>query len=538
MRNLRWFALNLAFLCFTLASFSQESVAAQEKPRYGGTLVVAVGSSPATLNSTLSSGSDVGTVACKIFNGLVWVDKKTGELHPELAKSWETSKDGLTYTIHLQENVLWHDGKPLTSEDVKFSLEEMLLKYHPRTRKVSPFVDRVDTPDRNTVIVRMKKPYAPFLRQMTCRNGAISPKHLYAGKDILKNPRNFDHPIGTGPFMFKEFIRGDHITLVRNPNFFRPGKPYLDRIIIKVIPDSAARVIALEKGEVDFVQSIFFPKSEYARLSKSKGFQHEFDTDEPADVWLHFNLKRKPLGDRRVRQALLFATDRSFMKARAAFGLGNMGRGPIDSRYAWAYNSEADYRKLYPFDPKRAEKLLDEAGYPRKKGGVRFTVNLIFMGAFPELPPSAEIIRSNWQDIGVKVNLERAERQVWIDKTFKKRDFDLAFLYFGTAGDPAIGISRVYTTNKTRRLFVNASGYSNPQVDELFAKAASSPVLAERGKHYKKVAKILARDLPTIVLLERGNVDFASEKFAGFWKSTVPYDTWDQIWWRGGREKP
>jgi peptide/nickel transport system substrate-binding protein len=265
------------------------------------------------------------------------------------------------------------------------------------------------------------------------------------------------------------------------------------------------------------------------------------DTDTPGNIYLMFNVTRGPWAKRAVRQALMHATNFKMILERASFGLGNVPRSPIDTRYKWAFdpnNPKMDLQKTYPYNPKLAGKLLDKAGYPKKADGTRFSIKMIYMTTNPLLAPSAEILRTNWRDVGVNMVLQPVERQVMISHVYKKRDFEATVQAYTTAGDPAIGIHRAYATNKSRRPFVAPTGYSNPEVDDLFNQAAGTTDFAERGKFYRKVAPILVRDLPTVLLLERGEADFVNKKFKGLWKSDKPYTKWDEVWYTGGREKP
>ena len=511
--------------------------ASAEKPRYGGTLIKVLGANPSMFNAAITADHMVISAGCLLYNGLVYVDHE-GNPQPELAKSWEVKRGGLEFVFHLQSNARWHDGKPFTSADVKFTMENMLAKYHPRSKMALADVSAIETPDAQTVVLKFTKVFAPFLQVMSCSEAPILPKHLYEGTDVLKNPHNTENPVGTGAFKLVEFVRGDHLTFVRNPDFFLPGRPYLDRLILKIIPDAAGRLLAFERGELDYIETTYFPKQEHDRLKVKPGFQWKRDTTLPEENYLMFNTGRGPTKDRRVRQALAIATDRKLALERAAFGLGNPGRGPIDSRFPWAFNTDADYGKLYPYDPARAARMLDEAGYPKKGDGARFSLQMVVMSEQPDLPASAEVVRSNWKDIGVEVVLDAVERQVMYQRVYNMRNYDVTVQSYTSAGDPAIGIQRVYHTDESRSPFVNPTGYSNTVVDDLFGKAASVVDFKERGKYYKEVGKILAEDLPSMVLIEKSAVDYASDKFAGFWESATFFNKWDGVWWKGGREKP
>jgi peptide/nickel transport system substrate-binding protein len=488
-------------------------------------------------NSAITADHMVVTVGCLLYNGLVFVDPN-GNPQPELARSWEVKRGGLEFVFHLQPNARWHDGRPFTAADVKFTMENVLAKHHPRSKMALADVSAIETPDAQTVVVKFTKVFAPFLQLMACSEAPILPKHLYDGTDVLKNPRNTQDPVGTGAFRLREFVQGDHLTFVRNPDFFLPGRPYLDRLILKIIPDASGRLLAFEKGEVDFIETTFFPKQEHNRLKDKPGLQWKRDTGLPEADYLMFNTERGATKDRRVRQALMTAANRKLLLDRAVFGLGNPGRSPIDSRFAWAVNPSADYEKLYPYAPERAARMLDEGGYPKKADGLRFTVSMVVMAEQADLPAAAEVLRSNWREIGVDVTVEAVERQVMYQRVYNTRNYDATVQGYGSAGDPAIGIHRIYRTDTSRNPWVNPTGYSNPAVDDLLAKAAGVVDFAERGKYYKQANQILAEDLPSAVLFEKSSVDYASDKFAGFWESGSFFNKWDGVWWKGGREKP
>lgn len=527
----------LAFLVLLVTGLGTTGPAAraQEAPRHGGTMVFAIGANPETLNPAVTTGVEALAVACKMFNGLIYLDRDWNP-QPELARAWTVSPDGLTYTFELVKGARWHDGKPFTAADVKFTFEQVLARFHPRTRLAFANVDRIETPDDHTVVVRFTRPYAPFLQQMTCQEGAILPRHLYEGTEILKNPRNLEDPIGTGPFRYQSWTRGDNIVMVRNPDYFRPGLPYLDRMVAKIMPDPTSRILALEAGEVDYIQSFFLLKQEVGRLRANPNVQVQQDTDLPGNFLLFFNVDRKPVDDRRVRQALAMGVNRRQILEQAVFGLGVPGKSAIHVGLRWAHNPEVDYNRLFPHDPARANAALDAAGLPRGAGGTRFRLRLVYNIAQAGFTPMAEIIRSNWQALGVDVTLEPLEFQLTMDKVYAKRDFDVSIQPYTTAGDPAIGITRAYTTTPPPvRPFTNPTGYANRKLDDLFARAIATPDRAERARLYFEAQRIIADDLPVLNLIDRTEVDVASAPFRGLWISAQPYDEWDRVWWVGGR---
>jgi peptide/nickel transport system substrate-binding protein len=509
---------------------------AQETPKRGGTLVFAIGANPETLNPAVTTGVEALAVACKMFNGLVYLDRDWNP-QPELAQSWAVARDGLRITFKLAPNVKWHDGKPFSSADVKFTMEEVLGKLHPRTRLAFANVEGVDAPDPLTVVVRFKKAYAPFMQQMTCQEAAILPKHLFESTDILKNPRAGDNPVGTGPFKWGRWVRGDFVEMVRNDQYFRPGMPYLDKVVAKIMPDAASRVLALESGDVDYIQSFFLLKQEVARLRKDANVQVKQDTDLPGNFLLFFNTRNKPLDDRLVRHALAMGLNRAQLLEQAVFGLGSVGKSAIHPGLAWAYNPAVDYTKLYPHDTAKAGALLDQAGHRRGADGARFRLRLVYNAAQAGFPAMAEIARDNWKALGVDVVLEPAEFQVVLQKVFSKPDYDVSLQPYTTAGDPAIGIARAYVTMNEGRPFTNPTGYSNPKLDDVFARAATVPVREERRKLYFEAQRIIADDLPTLNLIDRTEVDAARAGLRGLWQSAEPYDEWERVWWAQGKAR-
>jgi peptide/nickel transport system substrate-binding protein len=527
----------LAGILVAVMALAQWTTAgAQETPRPGGTLVVAIGANPETLNPAVTTGVEALAVTCKMFNGLVYLDRDWNP-QPELAQSWTVAPDGLRITFKLTPGVAWHDGKPFSSADVKFTMEEVLAKLHPRTRLAFANVEGVDAPDPLTVVVRFRKAYAPFMQQMTCQEAAILPRHLFEGTDILKNPRATDNPVGTGPFRWGRWVRGDFIEMVRNPRYFRPGLPYLDKVIAKIMPDAASRVLALEAGDVDYIQSFFLLKQEVARLRTNASVQLKQDTDLPGNFLMFFNTRSKPLDDKRVRQALVMGLNRGQLLEQAVFGLGSVGKSAIHVGLRWAHDPSVDYTKLYPHDPARANALLDQAGLRRAGAGARARLRLVYNAAQAGFPAMAEIVRDNWRALGVDVSLEPSEFQVVLQRVFAKPDFDVSLQPYTTAGDPAIGIARAYVTMNEGRPFTNPTGYSNPKLDDLLARAATVPARDERRKLYFEAQRIIADDLPALNLIDRTEVDAARAGLRGLWQSAEPYDAWDRVWWAQGKAR-
>jgi peptide/nickel transport system substrate-binding protein len=502
---------------------------AQETPARGGTVVQAISADPPTLNPGLTTDTQAWSVMGKMFNGLTHLDSEYAS-HPDLAESWDISKDGLTYTFRLRKNARWHDGTPVTSADVKFSYLEVLAKYHPTGRLGYGVVASIDTPDPHTAVVRLKKPFAPFLFMTNLNSGPVLPRHLLEGKDIQTAEFN-RKPVGTGPFRLAEAVKGSHYVLERNPDYFKKGQPYLDRVVLRVMPNPASRVLAFEKGEVDVLYSFFLPREQAARMKGMPGIVFKDYMLFPEVITLFFNLKdSKPLGEVRVRQAIAHAIDRQFIADKGYFGLSKPGISPIPSTLGWAHNPKVP---LYPHDVPKAAALLDEAGY---KGPERMALRLAYDPANSAVNKAAEIVAQQLRAVGINVRQTPMERSLMLEKVFKQYEFDLYVHNYTTYGDPAIGVTRAYDCDNIRPApFVNVARYCNPKVDELFDLAATATTRADRAKHYAAAQEIIVRELPTIPLLEYGDTNVARPRVKSIFLSRSAHERWDEVWVSDGK---
>ena len=500
-------------------------------PRKGGTVILAITTDPSTLNCGLESSQLVAMVTSSIYNGLIHKDEQDN-IHPELAKSWKISPDGLTYTFQLRDGVKWQDGMPLTSADVKFSFENLVGKYNARGREAYNNIKSIETPDKLTAVVRLQKPYSPFLLTLGAHDGCIMPKHLFEGKDVLTNPYNLN-PIGTGPFRLKEWVRGDHLTLVRNENYFKKGRPFLDSIIYKIIPNAATRAIAFETGEVNAIAgSQSFPYQQFDRIKKLPNVTIK-DIGASSVIGLSFNLKGNPiLAKREVRVAIAQALDKNFIVEAGFRGTGTVIDSVIPPGIRWAYNPNVP---KYPFDLQKANQLLDQAGYPQKGGAMRLTLRLAYEAGNANSERPAEIIREQLKKAGIDVSLERLERSVMLSKVFEKYDYDLWWGPLTTRDHPALGVARLYTTDSiTGKPFTNFTRYSNPKVDKLFDLAAASTNRAEVIKAYHEAQDLIMRDLPMVPVADRMQPQIIRDEFKGAYTCTDTYERTDEIWWTKG----
>lgn len=421
---------------------SQSNSKAAEKPKPGGTFVVGMAAEPRTLNPAITSEFEARTVGANILSKLVYADVEEN-YHGDLAEKWTVSKDNLRIRFDLRKGAKWHDGRPVTAEDVKFSLET-LEKYHPRgveLKRISEILILSDT----SLEIRFRSPsvtFFPFLDEA----GFIIPKHVYGtGEDPSRHPSN-NSPVGSGPFIFGEWKRADRITLVKNTNYYIHGEPFVDKTIFRIIPSGPSRVLALETGEIDYLAERALPESDVVRLKENPNF---VVTDRGLGIrgltTIVFNTRRKPWNDLRVRQAVAYAIDRKVMVEKAAFGLALPAYSPFSKiNSPWAYNPSVE--GMYPQDLAKTIKLLDEAGFPVGSDGERFTSTIIFDRGIPRTGDIAEIFRQQLKKVNINIVAQPLDKATADQRTWINRDFDLwvGLTMFGS--DPAIGVERFFIT--------------------------------------------------------------------------------------------
>lgn len=482
-----------AFFIATVVAAGLYCGGAYAAPKEGGRINLIVQPEPPGLMVGIYQNAPTKLVAGQIYEGLLRYDEHLKPM-PSLAKSWEISPDGLTYTFHLQTGVTWHDGQPFSAADVLFSVNDFLMKTLPRHRNIMQHVKSVTAPDDHTVIFEMKHPFDPFIRALGYGSMPMIPKHLYEGTNYNTNPNN-EKPIGTGPFKFVEWKRGSFIKLAKNPSYYQKGRPHLDEIFYYIIPDGAARADAFETGKVDVLPGGSVENFDVPRLSKLKGAcitAKGWEYNAPLS-WLWFNVRRPPMNDVRFRQAVMYAMDRKFALDALWNGLGKVATGPIPSNVP--FHKVVDPQ--YPYDPGRARELLKEMGYKGEP------IKLMPLPYGETWQRWAEAIRQNLGEVGIPVELEAVDVPGWTQRN-GDWDFDMTFTFFFQDGDPAIGGDRAYKTSQISKgtAFNNVGGYSNPEVDRLFEEAALAYPASARQKIYDKLQVILQKDVPVGWLLE------------------------------------
>ena len=519
-------------LCVAMAAWASTALAQAPAPQRGGVLRMIDASEPRTLNGGLTTGFSELTVSTKVFSGLLEYGWDFAP-RPSLAEKWSISDDLKTFTFQLRRNVQWHDGKPFTSADVKYSFEEVLRRFHPRARSVLNPLDHVDTPDPFTAIVRMKQSHPAFIKLLGASEAPILPKHLYDGTDPRQNPYNAK-PVGTGPFRFVEWQPRSHVILERNPSYWRPNRPYLDKIVLQIVPDQATRVAIMEKGDADLSHLSGIPFHEAERMGKlphlavvTKGYEAFSGV-----AHVELNVRKPPLNNVKVRQALAHAVDKEFVRKTIWFGFGRVATGPINSVLKDFHNPAVP---RYAYDLKRAEQLLDEAGFPRGAGGTRFPLNVTYNPFREEYARLAEYLRAQLDRVGIAAKVQTYDALGWMSKVFTDWDFDLDANLLNNFPDPSSGVERGYTSKGTQKgvPFANSMGYSNPTVDELFARAAVETNAKRRRDLYNQAQEILVREVPALWLLELDWVTVMNKELENVVTSPWGlYDSYDEVFFR------
>jgi len=464
------------------------------------------------LNPAVTTSGSVHPVTDQIFNGLVGLDEGLNPV-PELAERWTTDDAGRTYRFTLRQGVKWHDGTPFTAADVKFTFEQALLKYHSRTRAaLEPLVLGIDTPDDHTVVFRLKHPYSALLQRLDVVEASIIPKHKFDGLDVFKAsgpPR----PIGTGPFRFVSFAPGSQVVLERNPDYFRPSLPGVDRLVFQILPEAGTAIAALERGEIDYAGSVAGP--EIQRLRQTPGIAVVAGTGGSGgsicqDVLIP-NLMRAPFSDLRVRRAFAHALNRQAIVDRVYFGQGQPATGPISHLLSWAYT--ADVRQ-YAHDPAETSRLLDDAGYRPGTNGERLAITFTHSQTQQRL---ATALRDQLSAVGITLNLRTLDFNAQADQVFVKKTFDLGMASYCNGSDPEIGVRRVYVSSNIGPYpFSNGASYRNPRVDALFDAGAAAEQRDERRKAYVEIQQILADEIPYFWLIDSEGLRAYRTEFTGF----------------------
>lgn len=494
----RTFGSLLASGAFLGAIGLPHAALAQGSPIRGGVLRVVSGVEPPILVEILQNAGGAG-VGGRVVEGLLTEDLDSNP-QPQLAKSWEVSDDARTFTFRLREGVKWHDGTQFTSADVAFTYWQ-LKEIHPRRRNTFAHLEEIDDSDPLTVVLKFSKP-APFLLPaLNAVSAPIIPKHLYEGTDVRTNPYN-SAPVGTGPFRFVEWVKGSHVLLERNPDYRDPDFPYFDTVLIRYVPDPVARLAGFEANEIDVGFSTPIPPNEIARLRDGNDFTispEGYDLGGALNQFF-FNLRFEPFKDLRVRQAFAHAIDIPTYIERVWLGYALPSPTIIPPTNERFHDPSLTH---YAYDVALAQRLLDEAGYPRGANGIRFSVRLTANPFMQQVQLGAQFLRSALAEIGIDVQIQNFDFPTYVKKVYTEGAFDLDIQVLAAGYDPTDGIQRGYYSGNIKEglAWSNHSHYSSAEADDLFERGASEPDADKRREIYTQLQRVIYRDLPSVNLV-------------------------------------
>lgn len=463
-----------------------------EKAVPGGTVVRHLESDCKTLNWVLQNTKYEDYVLRLLYDYLLDYDKNL-EIIPVLAESYTVSKDNLTITVTLRDSIFWHDGRPLTSEDVKFTVERILDPAVPAVNKRAWFekLDHVETPDAKTIVFVWSDTYAPSLHAVA--QLAPIPKHVYGEGDFLKNPAN-RAPVGSGAFRFEEWHTGQTISVVRNESYYR-NQAYLDRVVFRIIPDQAVAFSALKTGEIDEMR---VRQVVWETQTQDADFLAQFEKHEytvPQYNYLTWNCRSVWFKDKHVRRAMSMLFDRKTINDKLYSGKAVLVSGPFYVN-SWAYDTSV---APLPFDPAAAATLLEEAGWidadndgVREKDGVDFEFEFYSTDSQISLD-FAQLLQEACAKVGVTVKIRQFESATFFDKVFKG-EYDAAILSWRLDNDP--DIYNTFHSSEVPPIGLNHAFYRNTSVDSLLERGRKVFDREERRSIYHQVHRLIAEDQP------------------------------------------
>lgn len=492
-----------------------------------------------TLNPIVEQDGVSYLVNLWLFDALIRLDESLQPV-PELAESWETSEDGLTWTLNLRQDVTWHDGTPFTADDVAFTVYTMLApttqtQYRGNYATLVGFAELtnpdapaspedldqapVEVVDAHTVRFHLAEPFAPFLVQSL--HLPIAPKHLLEGVDV--NTAEFNAaPVGTGAWKFVDWQRDNRMVLAANENYYG-GAPALTELVLRVIPDETVLLQELRTGGIEFMERV--PREAVAELQGSPEFSVAL-VDNIGCSFISFNTTHPVLGDKAVRQAIGYALDMDTFIEAILLGLALPATG-LFPPYTWMY--EPDVR-VYTYDPAQAEQILDEAGWVKDEAGFRAKdgVPLAFtMSTFLGHEAGEQLLAAakEWlAAVGIDMSIEIIELAAWID-TLVNSTFEATMSNWDGGADPDDYGFGMYHSEGGR----NRALYSNPEIDAVLEAGRQSLSEEDRIAAYSAFQKIAAEDVPYLPVYHYQHIYAYRAPFQGFVPSPMPADIYRSV---------
>lgn len=474
-RTVRPFLRMLSAISFGLLVAVAGNAAWAAEIKDGGDLRAALTGEPDVLDPAVSSIYTGAQVYEGIFSKLIDIDVD-GKFVPDLATAW-TEIDAKTWKFTLATNASFHNGEKFTSADVKYTFERIL---DPKTASayagLYAQIESVEAPDPATVVFHLKAPFGPFLTNLATNGQIVNRKAIESGDPARK-------PVGTGPFEFVEWVQGDHITVKKNPTYFKSGLPHLDTVTYKFLPVDQSRIDGLSAGELDWIDAV--PLQQVKTLESDPRFTYVSNAVAGIPDYIGLNTKKPPFDNIKVRQAVALAINREDIRDVAYLGTGELGLTEMPTGSTW-YDAEGLFAPKQ--DIAKAKQLLKEAGF-----GDGLSVEYLGLPQYPELLKTGQVLRDQLKEIGIDMTIKQVDVSVWYD-AFVKGDYSITSAYQERTIDPDNFYSLVLKSGGP----INSTGYSNKDVDALIEKAAASDKDDERKGLYRQIREITSKDAPLI----------------------------------------
>lgn len=448
-------------------------------PKPGGILKVGLQADPTGLDPHAQSLTAIWHIVEQVYNRLTVINKPDLSIEPDLAESWDISEDGLTYTFHLRSGVTFHDGTPLKASDVKFSFERLVSEEmaSPSAASLTSMAS-VEAPDDLTVVMTLKAPDASILASLAGSSTIIMSEAFVTANnnDVTQTA------MGTGPFVFKEYVPNTRVVLEKNPNYWEEGLPYVDGIEMIVAPEDTARTGAVVTGTVDLIE--YAPLRDVDTLKQDPTLTLAGNTNTNIRM-IGCNLQKEPFNNPLVRQAIDAVIDRNEILGPAVFGHG-LATETIFPPDFWA----ALEQEVRPPDVEKAKALMAEAGLADG-----FETTITSWSQYSFLSAAAVVVQEQLKQIGIEGELNLVENATMIDQVYVQKTYDIAVTGTSAYVDP----NDVFLDFKTGESG-NWVSYSNARADELMAQGIAVTDQAQRTEIYQELQQILLDELPWINL--------------------------------------
>jgi peptide/nickel transport system substrate-binding protein len=476
---------------------------------FGDSFVISSAADPTNLIPFLASDSASAEISHFIFNGLLKYDENLN-LTGDLAERWEVGQDGLTLTFYLRKDVFWQDGALFSAPDVIFTYQKLTDPKVP-TPYSGQFekVETVKALDPYTVVVRYKESFSPGLSSWTM---GIVPEHLLKNENF-QNTRFSRAPVGTGPYYLKKWVHGEKIELWANRAYFE-GRPNLDRVIVRILPDPATVFLELQTENLDTANltPLQFNRQIHTPFFEKKYKSYRFSGMQY--TYLGYNLKHPIFQDKRVRQALAFAIRPDELISGVLMGRGRSVSGPFLPE-SWAANPDV---KPFAYDPDKAKRLLSEAGWRDSDGdgvldreGMKFSFTVLTNGDNDLRKMTCEILQKELSLVGVQMKIQSMEWGTLLKEFILPRRFDAVLMGWSLALDP--DIYDLFHSSRTGPGQFNFISYQNREVDRLLEEARKTFDLSQRGALYRQVHAIIYEEQPYAFLYAPESLSVIHRRF-------------------------